>query len=319
MPRTANFDQQPLNAVLRAQHGVIERGQTSQCGMAHHLVKYRTRDGGTWQVLAPGVYLSHTGFPSVEQREMAALLYGGPHSVITGPAALRRHGIATAADGVIDLLVPADTRRSDVALARLHRTTRLPDQICVTGGIRYVLSPRAVADTVRELSTLADARALVAGAVQRGGCPLAMLAQELAEGPVQGSARFRRILEEVADGIRSSLEADLRDLIKWARLPKPMFNPRLLSGQTFLGIPDCWWQEAAVAVEVDSRAWHFSPEQWEDTLARHARLSSYGIIVLHFTPGQILTKRHEVAKAIRRALAASRDRSLPEIIGLPAR
>jgi hypothetical protein len=48
------------------------------------------------------------------------------------------------------------------------------------------------------------------------------------------------------------------------------------------------------------------PREWERTLARHARMSAHGIIVLHFTPGQIRTRPHEVASAIGDALAVRR-------------
>jgi hypothetical protein len=123
---------------------------------------------------------------------------------------------------------------------------------------------------------------------------------------------------EVSGGIRSTADGDLRDLIVRARLPVPVFNPRLFVGRTFLGTPDCWWPESGVAGEADSRAWHLSPRGWEQTLARHARMSAQGIIVLHFTPAQIRTGPGEVAMTIRKALAAGRDRPLPPIRELPA-
>ena len=76
-------------------------------------------------------------------------------------------------------------------------------------------------------------------------------------------------------------------------------------------MPDCWWPESGVAGEADSRAWHFSPDDWEQTLARHARMSAHGIIVLHFTAQRIRSQRREVADEIRRALAVGRQ--LPQI------
>jgi hypothetical protein len=123
---------------------------------------------------------------------------------------------------------------------------------------------------------------------------------------------------EVADGVRSAAEGDLRAVIKQARLPMPVFNPRLFAGQVFLASPDCWWPDAGVAAEVDSREWHLSPRDWEETLARHARMSAHGIIVLHFTPGQIAAKRNEVVTAIRSGIAAGRSRPLLRIRALAA-
>jgi hypothetical protein len=173
-----------------------------------------------------------------------------------------------------------------------------------------------VADAARRLTTLAEVRGVVAAAVQQGKCPISRLKDELDAGPVRGSAHLRQALAEVADGIRSVAEADLRALIKRARLPSPLFNPRLFYGDDFLGIPDCWWPDLGVAAEVDSRTWHFSPDGWQDTLAKDARMGAHGIIVLHFTPAQIRTQPAFVIAAIRSALKMGRRQ--PHIRTLPA-
>ncbi len=152
---------------------------------------------------------------------------------------------------------------------------------------------------------------MVAEAVQRRTCSISHLADELAAGPARGSGLFRQALAEVAEGVRSAAEADLRGLIRWARLPTPLYNPRLLVGGEFLAMPDCWWPESGVAGEADSQAWHFSPQDWEATMARHARMSAHGIIVLHFPPQRIRSQRRAVADEIRRALASGRR--LPQI------
>ena len=324
MPRTAQFNRAALAALAAKQHGVIARAQALQSGMTERVLGYRTRGAGPWQPLLPGVYLTHTGRPDDEAREMAALLYAGPQSVLTGVAALRRHGLVphqalvTAGDrvGAVDVLVPLARQRSDVGYVRLHRTARLPEGFCVEGEVRFALPPRAVADAVRPMTDLSDVRAVVAEAVQRRSCSISHLAGELAAGPAWGSSLFRRALTEVAEGIRSAAEGDLRDLIVRARLPMPLFNPRLLVGPEFLAIPDCWWPESGVAAEADSRAWHFSPHDWEQTMARHARMSAHGIVVLHFPPRQIRYQRDHVANIIRRALAAGRK--LPQIRTIPA-
>ena len=93
MPRIAQFNGRALAALADKQHGVIARAQALGCGMTRRVVEYRIRRGGPWQTLIPGVYLTDAGRPADEQREMAALLYAGPGSVLTGAAALRRHGL----------------------------------------------------------------------------------------------------------------------------------------------------------------------------------------------------------------------------------
>ena len=112
------------------------------------------------------------------------------------------------------------------------------------GPICYVPPARAVADTVRSLRDLGDVRAVVADGVQRGSVQVWQLAEELSLGSVRGSARLRWVLEEVADGVRSSAEGDLRTLVKRERLPEPMYNPRLYAGDSFIASPDAWWPDA---------------------------------------------------------------------------
>ena len=294
-----------LTDVLRRQHTVVSREQALACGLSPAAVRHRIRPGGPWQTLLPGVYAASTGAVTADQRDMAALLHAGPRSVITGPAALRRAALTVPSDGIVDVLLPAGMRRVSSAFVRIQQTTRMPDQVCVTGEIRFTVVPRAVGDAVRSLRDLAEVRAVVAGAIQRRRCTIASLARELAAGPAGGSALFAAALAEVADGIRSVAEGDFLDLLKRARLPIPMLNARLLQGERFLAMVDCYWPPAGVAAEVDSREWHFTPAEWQQTMARHTRLTSLGLSVLHFTPQQIRGDSATVVARVRSALAAS--------------
>jgi hypothetical protein len=196
-------------------------------------------------------------------------------------------------------------RRQNAGFVKIHYTKRMPSWVCGDRGlISFAQLDRAVADTARQLTSLRDVRAVVADAVQSGRCSIGSVDRELRHGPVQRSALLRQTLAEVAAGNRSTTEGDLHDLIKRARLPVPMFNPCLYLGTEFLAVPDCWWPEAGVAGEVDSREWHLSPEGWQRTIERHARMSASGILVLHFTPSQIRNEPAKVAAIIRDALRA---------------
>jgi len=301
MPRTSSPD--GLGELLDRQLSVVTRRQLLTLGLTDRAMQYRVRPGGPWQVLLPGIYLSANGPPSMGQKEMAALLYGGPGSVITGPAALMHHSIRSPLRlDAIDLLVPAQRQRRDVSFVRLQRTARMPPKIASAGPVRLVLAPRAVADTAWRLTSLRDVRAVVADAVQIGRCSVSQLIAELNEGPVRGSAMFRSALAEVAEGIRSTAEADLRGLIRVNRLPMPMYNPSLYENDAFLGQPDAWWPDAGVVAEVDSREWHLSPEDWDRTRRRHDRMAAAGIILLHFSPNQIRREPAEVVRMIKQAL-----------------
>jgi hypothetical protein len=301
MPVTVRID--GLGELLDQQFSVVSRGQLLGLGMKDNAMQWRVRAGGPWQALLPGVYLGLTGAPNLPQKEMAALLYAGSGSLITGPVALMHNGLRSPGMlETVDVLVPASRQRLSTGFVRVHRTTRMPSRIVSSDPVRFVLAARAVADTARLLTDVRDVRSVVADAVQRGRCTVADLAGELSDGPMKGSAMFRSVLGEVAEGIRSAAEGDLRDLIRTARLPTPLYNASLYVSGTFLARPDAWWPEAGVSAEADSREWHLGPAEWDRTRVRHDRMCAAGIIPLHFSPRQIRRERAEVIRMIRDAL-----------------
>ena len=292
MARTTRLDHDALDRLLVQQLDVISRRQALATGVTDNALRHRLRLGGPWRGLLPGVYMAATGAPTTLQQEMAALLYAGPGSVITGPAALRSHHIRTELTEFVDVLIPSARQRRDTQYVRLHRTTRMPGRIWEAGPVRYAPASRAVADAVRALSSLRDVRAVVADAVQRDTCAISNLAAELSQGPAKGSMLFREALADVADGIRSAAEGDLRDLLARSGLPMPLFNPSLYDEHgNFVARPDAWWPELGIAVEVDSKQWHTSPEDHAKTLARGRRMARYQIVVLRFTPGRSAPSR----------------------------
>jgi very-short-patch-repair endonuclease len=320
MSRQAHFDQRRLTDVLRRQHFVIGRDQALACGLTEMALAHRIRAGGPWQRLLPGVYLAWPGTASAEQREMAALLHAGPRSVLTGMAAVRRHGFRVPPPGVVTVLVPAGVRRQSTGFVRVQRSSRMPPEVCVDGEVRYVLAARGVADAARSLTVARDVRALVAQAVQQQRCSIEMLTTELEGGPARGSVLLRAALAEVGDGVRSVPEGDLRTLLRRERVPMPRFNARLYdgAGDRLVAVVDAWWADAGVAAEVDSREYHYSAEDWQQTMRRHDRLVAQGVLLLHFTPGQIRSAPEEVITQIRAALAAGRGRPRLPIVTRPA-
>jgi hypothetical protein len=275
-------------------------------GLTPAAVRHRLGAGGRWQPLLPGVYLTVTGEPTVRQRDMAAFLYAGPVSAVTGPSALVSWGMTGVQARHVDVLVPERCRRVSRQFVRVHRARRMPSRIAFDGAIGYVLPARAVADTVRWMTDADDVLAVVAGAVQQRICKIELLAAELPAGPVADTAAFRAVLAEVASGVRSGPEADLRHLVLRAGLPVPLFNCSLRCSGAFLAKPDAYWPRHGVVVEVDSWQWHSGPAAWAETLRRHNRLEAAGLRVLHFSPRQIRTEPGAVVSQIAAALAHGR-------------
>jgi hypothetical protein len=78
---------------------------------------------------------------------------------------------------------------------------------------------------------------------------------------------------------------------------------------TLIAVPDAWWPGERLAAEVDSREWHLSPADWEETMRRHNGMERHGIRVLHFSPGQIRREPRSVTSAIAEGLQQGGQRA----------
>jgi hypothetical protein len=313
------YDRERLNRVLAEQFGVIGRAQVFECGVSRGSLDHLVRPGGRWQRILPGVYAGTNGAVSPDQRVMAALLYAGPRSLLTGAVAVRRHRLRCAGLNQIDVLVPVDVRVQSAGWVRIIRTGRLPEKYFRTRQIRFVPVERAVADAARLMTSLVDVRAVVAEVIQNGGCDLAALITELKEGPVTGSRFYRMALRETSAGSRSAAEGDLMTLIRRSDLPEPMYNAELYTADgVFLGIADAWWQWAGVVAEVDSRQYHLSPLDYERTVMRHNRMAAHGVNVLHFLPDTVKTEPSTVIRSLRGAIRSGTARPPLLIVAKPS-
>jgi hypothetical protein len=319
MPVKPVYDRERFNGLLVEQFGVVSRAQALECGVSRGRLDHLVRPGGRWQRILPGVYVMTNGAVSADQRAMAALLYAGPKSLLTGAAAVRRHRLNCAGLNQVDVLVPDDVRVRSAGYVRIIRTGRMPDRCCRTRRIRFVLLPRAVADATRPMTSLGDVRAVVAEAIKKGGCDTASLVAELNEGPVAGSRFFRVVLRECIAGSRSAAEADLMTLIDRSDLAAPMYNAELYTADgTFLGIANAWWQRAGVVAEVDARRFHLGPADYGRTLMRHNRMAAHGISVLRFLPDTVKSEPSTVIRNLRGAIAAGTARPPFPIVAKPS-
>jgi len=61
-----------LTRLLLRQYSVISLTQAKGLGLSMSTVHYRIRPGGPWQQVLPGVYLTVSGQPTIDQLDMAA-------------------------------------------------------------------------------------------------------------------------------------------------------------------------------------------------------------------------------------------------------
>lgn len=318
MPKHSGYNKDLLARIIGEQRQVVTRAQVLECGVPHSSIDYKLKSSGPWQMLLPGIYLTITGAASQEHREVAALLYAGTGSVITGPCAVRRHRLRSPGPTTVDVLVSPAVRRQSIDFVRLRHTERMPGTWWATGPVRFAKVPRAVADAARQLDSLEEVRSVVCDAVQRRACTVQELITELNEGPCKGSSLFRTVLAEAADGVRSGAEADFRSLVTRGRIPKPTFNARLYAPDgTFIAMVDAWWDEAGVAAEVDSREYHISPAAQDGDRDRHDKLIAYGVLTFHFSPRRIKREGEKVLAEIASALEHGLRRPRLPIVARP--
>ncbi|NJP34700.1 type IV toxin-antitoxin system AbiEi family antitoxin domain-containing protein [Micromonospora thermarum] len=288
------------------QQQIVTRTQLLAAGF-DDMYLYRQTRRGLWQRVLPATYALVTGTLTEEQRRISAALYAGPDAQLTGLAALMWYGFRYSPRSTdVHLILPHHMRRRSAGHAVIARALQLDHRARRTA-LYPVCSPaRAVVDAARDLRQLRPVRATVAEAVQRGFTDLVSLDEEIRRARRSRTALIRKAFAEIADGTRSAPETELRECLAGSRLlPEVLWNPTLWAANgARLPTPDGYLRDVAVALEVDSREYHISPEDWARTLDRHNQLSRQGVLVLHFTPAQIRREPGRVRRTVEDACAA---------------
>ncbi|MFG3227021.1 hypothetical protein ACGF07_19825 [Kitasatospora sp. NPDC048194] len=260
-----------LEELAKRQQNVVTASQLRARGVPTRVVTEHCRRGGPWQRLLPRVYLLQSGEPTPEQRMWAALLYAAQNgreegrregAVITGAAALALYGFAAvprlpAVTGV-DVLVPRQRRLKDAGEVRIRRTERELVARSVHG-LACAPVARAVADALREWTadpaTGAPVREVLREAVSRpeDRCTVRELTAELVDSGLTADPRVRAALDELLAAERDFVLEQLDRMVDEWLLPAPLTAPELrMRGGTYIAVPDLYWPERGVAVEVDS-------------------------------------------------------------------
>ncbi len=290
----------------RSDLGVISTGVLKSLGISNPW--RRCASGGPWQRMYPGVVLLHNGPPTPDQHLTAALLRAGPGCAVTGAEACRRHGLP-AHGRELHLLSPGSVRGTGSLI--IERTSPMPPSTDV-GGFPVVSAARAVVDACRQLRSADEATALIAAAVQRGRCTLEDL-HAAARTNRFGTKLVRTVLADLGRA-ESVAERDAHRLSRRIRLTTPHWNVTVADADgSFIGKPDAWFDDVALAWEIDSRAFHHNPRDHERTLARNTRYAAAGILVVQTLPTRLRDHPDQVAHELRKAHRAAAARPRPPV------
>lgn len=246
---------------------MVSRPQAMEMGLGAAAIRNRLRYGD-WQQLGFGVYAAFTGAPKREAEIWAALLRGGPGSVLSHWTAAERHHLTDKPSAAIHLTVPWErhpARRAKVPGIVIHRSRSI-------GFARHpVMTPpctrveHTVLDLIEAAGDFPEAYDWICRAVGRRRTTADRIHEAMDERP---RMRWRRDLElalgHAREGALSLLELRyVRTVEQPHALPVAVRQARIRlgTGSRYL---DNLYGEYRACVEIDGSASHPADEQWRD-------------------------------------------------------
>jgi hypothetical protein len=238
----------------------------------------------------PSVYRLRDGVDDDATLLRAALLHAGPVAALSHTTALSVWGLR-ALERPLHLTVDQDIRRAGAPDLVVHRRLRFDpqsSQCLVRRGLLITTLPRTVLDSWPLLPPT-ERRPLALDLANRGLITARQLEEALVERPNVGGRRgLRQVIDLIADGCRSELEAHgVLNVFRHRSLPPSVgqYAVQLADRRARL---DRAWPEAKLAVELDGAQHHTSPEDRRKDLARDRELAAQGWVVLRFTYADVV-------------------------------
>lgn len=242
----------------------------------------------------------------------AALLHAGPMAALSHTTALAVWGVRNL-ERPLHLTVDQGLKRAGAPDLVVHRRLRFDpesDQCVIRRGLRITALPRTVVDSW-PLLPVVERRPLALDLARQGLVAAAQLREALAErSNVGGRRTLLQTIDLIDDGCQSELKAHgVLTVFRHRSLPRSVgqYQLQLPTGRIKL---DRAWPEVKIAVELDGKAHHTSPEDRRRDLARDRALAALGWVVLRFTYADVLRDpdgvRAKVLEVYRTRLAQLR-------------
>lgn len=304
-----------ISELIQRQCGVITAAQATTYGIAHETLRQRVLRG-IWQRLLPAVFVLQAGPASRLQWLIAAQLYAGPGSMLTGRTALGVYGVNPKCLGPpelepVDILVPHETRRQNLGCLRITRTTRLPTPV-VSGDLRLAPLSRAAVDSCTALNAAAEtgsnrpataaaatANGLVAAVLAGGRLTIDELERELATAPRRHTGDLRKELRRRRADERGAAVGTLIDALGRRGPFGAMRNVAIYAGRRRIARATALWPSRAVAASVDA------PD--DET----GRLADLGFAVVQISPQRVTEDLTGVLKHLASVLMARPEATFP--------
>jgi putative AbiEi antitoxin of type IV toxin-antitoxin system/uncharacterized protein DUF559 len=295
-----------LAALAARQYGVVATRQLVALGWSQQAVAKRAAVGRLHRV-HHGVYAVGHPVLGSHGRWMAAVLAGGPETVLSHTSAAALWEIRPSDATTIDIAVPRTGRRSRPPL-RVHRPRRLPpDEVTTHQGIPVLTVARTVLDMAARVAPTRLYRLLDQVEIRELADYPSLDAVAGAHPGHNGAAKLRwalRAHHAGTDVTKSDLEARFLALCSDHGLPTPRVNPTVAGREV-----DFLFADDRLVVETDSWRFHKTRRAFESDRARDARLARAGYRTLRFTDRQLEHDARMVVATVRSYVARPSPRS----------
>jgi very-short-patch-repair endonuclease len=299
-----------LAHIFESQHGVISRSQALDSGMTRKGIEVRLRNG-SWRSHLRHTYVVAGAPRTWRQRLMEACLWAGESAFASHRAAAALWNLPGFGEGLVEITT---TKHIASPLVCVHRTTTLSGLDIVR---RHGIPVTAPHRTVIDLCAVVPPR-LVEESLDillvRGQTEVDFLWRQLNRiGSVGrcGTARLRTMLAERAGRVihpGSSSETRLLSLLRDAGVQGARPQVEIFDGDAFVARPDVVFEDARLAIEVDSWTWHTDKARRRADARRQNQLERLGLTVLRFFREDVYFDPDYVVAEVCATLQALRSR-----------
>jgi hypothetical protein len=266
---------------------------------------------GNWRRMASGILLTRPDQTSRADWINAGMVLGGASAAFSGWDAVRLRGLGTVRPPSPRVLVLVPSGRNRIVGGVHLRPTQRPVTATVISALddelpaaRVAGTARAVCDAALLYRQFSPVRAMVTAAVQKGFCTPSELVAEYDAGPRNGSAHLRRAVLDALAGAHSIAEAEAVQFLRLAGLSGFEVNASIYDARgSVVAVVDLFWRRLRAVVEIDSREYHFSEDDWKATIHRHNMLTELDLAVKHYPPSEVRNGKQEWARGVDRWLA----------------
>ena len=287
-----------LTKLAGRQHAVLTRAQLTAAGLAPRRVDHLVANG---RLLAihPGVYAYGNPKLSTEGRFMAALMYVGAESGLTGAAGAHWLGLLRFPPAKVEVVTPGHVRSRRGLI--VHRTGR--PEFIVHRRMRVAAPERVLLQMAANGTSHQELRRLLSEAEFLRLTTIERVYRALGSG-MRGAGALRAAAESHRPELalaRGEGERTFIRLLESAHLPMPRINQRI-SRMTV----DAVWPEHMLVVEIDDRDGHSTPAQRLRDARRDVHLRSLGYRVFRYTVSQLYTQPELIIGELSRELLDGR-------------